>query len=357
MPIFNGQLKTNKVYNGTLANAIFNMIISQRIFDVEANAINSLVERATEEAGMLGSTKLYYSTDVLESYDFLAMSEQDKQNVLATARPKNVTVQALEIDKARQIDLTIDDPFTKQGFATEGAYSQLMSAFMGAMQTTRKLHNALTYNTFIGTDKNATATHSSYTIDVASTDSKEVVATEIAEGLANLMTELADPNRDYTDTKYMRSYNVNDLTIVWNASFRNMIQKRVLPVIFSPDKLDTLTNDFLPSRFFGTVSSATSSVEGARTLIERKVGTTNYFPGDVLPTGTQVEANTTYTVNPNVICKVMHKDSVPFLSGYATTESFRNARAHNTNYYLLWVYNTLEHLVDKPMLEVLINQE
>lgn len=354
MPIFNGTLNTNKIYNGTIANALFNMIISQRVFDINVTPNTKLLDMVKDEVAGYGDKKLFYFTDVLKSEDFIAGIDTTNQNVLATHRPKNVTVQEIVVDTVRQINLTVDDFLIKQAFTEEGGFSTLMTVFMSAMEKTKQIHLSTLVNAFVGTDVNKTATKDVLEIAVSGTTSEEKGA-DIAEGLANILTEIGDLSRDYTDDKYLRNFDASQLTIVWNAKYSNMIQKRVLPFIFAGDKLTDgikFNQVVLPERYFGEVSNATSSVAGARTLVEVEVSGTNYFPGDVLPTGTTVAANSTYVNDEDIICKIIANDGIKMLTCYNTTESFRNARAHNTNYYMVFGYSTPEHLVDYPVLTV-----
>ncbi len=362
MPIFNGSLNTNKIYNGTIANAIFNMIISQTVYDLNVTPNTQLLDMFKEEVGGYGDKKLFYFTDVLKSRDFIAGIETTNQNVLETHRPKDITVQEIVLDNVRQVEVTVDDFLVKQGFQTEGAYSQLMSVFQSALEKTKQIHLAQTVNTFIGTDKNAVPAtdgdkyvNGTYSITISDDTNKEAMGAEIAEGIANLLTALSDISREYTDDKYLRSFSADQLVVVWNAKYSNLIQKRVLPFLFGPDKLTNgikFDNVVLPARYFGSVSAATSSVENARTLKEIEIAGKNYFPGDVLPTSSTVAENSTYVVDDKVICKVVAKDAIKMLTAYNTTESFRNARAHNTNYYMCFGYSTPEHLVDFPVIEV-----
>lgn len=356
MPIFNGQLKTNKVYNGTLANAIFNMIISQRVFDINVTPNTKLLDMVKDEVAGYGDSKLFYFTDVLKSRDFIAGIANDaNQNVLATHRPQSVTTQQITLDQVRQVELTVDDFLVKQGFMQEGGFANLMSVFISAMEKTKQVHLSTMVNAFIGTDKNATADVKTFTIDYASTDTKETVGAEIAEGIANLLTNLGDVSREYTDNKYLRSFSPDQLVIVWNAEYSNLIQKRVLPFIFGPDKLTAgikFDNVMLPARYFGAVQNVTTTTSTSRALNEMEIDGKTYFAGDLLPASKTVVAKTTYTADATIICKVMAKESVKMLTAYNTTESFRNARAHNTNYYMCFGYSKPEHLVDFPMIEV-----
>lgn len=356
MPVFNGTLNTNKIYNGTIANAIFNMIIGQQVYDLNVTPNTKLLDMFKEEVAGYGDKKLFYFTDILKSRDFLAGIDNNKnQNVLETHRPKDITVQEITLDNVRQVEVTVDDFLVKQGFTAEGGYSQLMSVFQSALEKTKQIHLSQTMNTFIGTDENKTAEISKITLDSVDGLSAEAKGAYIAEEIANVLTALGDISRDYTDDKYLRSFAPDQLVIVWNAKTANYIQKRVLPMIYGPDKLVDgikFENVVLPARYFGDISEATTSVTGARTLKEVEIEGKNYFPGDVLPAGSSVEANTTYIQNDNIICKIIAKDGIKMLSSFNTTESFRNSRAHNTNYYLCFGYSTPEHLVDYPVLTV-----
>lgn len=358
MPIVGSTLALNKnaIYNGTVRSALFNMIIGQQVYDLNVSPNTKLLDMVKEEVAGYGDKKLYYFTDVLKSRDFIAgIDNGTNQNVLATHRPENITIQEIVLDTVRQVEVTVDDFLVKQGFSTEGAYSQLMSVFQSALEKTKSIHLAQTVNTFVGTDENKAADKKVISVTITDATNKEATGAEIAEGISNLLTDLSDISREYTDDKYLRSFDASDLVIVWNAKYANMIQKRVLPFIYGPDKLTAgmeLTNIVLPERYFGAVSALESSAAGARTLVEVEVAGKNYFPGDVLPTGTAVAAGSTYVNDADVICKVIGKGAIKMLTAFNTTESFRNARAHNTNYYMCFGYSKPEHLVDFPVLTV-----
>ena len=62
MAAFSGTLRTNEVYS-----ALFNMILAQQVFMDNFGKHQTLVEKAKQEAGLFGDTKLFYSGDVLKS--------------------------------------------------------------------------------------------------------------------------------------------------------------------------------------------------------------------------------------------------------------------------------------------------
>ena len=117
MPGFNGQLRSNEIYA-----ALFNMIISQRVFADDIQKHQTLVDKAKEEAGLFGDTKLYYSADVIGSHVWGAdethpkggVMDVEASNLLALDRPEAPKCQALVIDTFRQVRLSTDDYMTKR---------------------------------------------------------------------------------------------------------------------------------------------------------------------------------------------------------------------------------------------------
>ena len=81
------------------------------------------------------------------------------------------------------------------------------------------------------------------------------------------------------------------------------------------------------------------------------------FAGDVIPSGVVI-ANTSgiiypaYKVNDKVICKIIHKSAVPYMSAFEVATSFFNAKALLENRYLTFGRNTLEQLDDKPFVTI-----
>ena len=104
----------------------------------------------------------------------------------------------------------------------------------------------------------------------------------------------------------------------------------------------------------------------------------NVFPGDLLPTGTPIVTgatalttaswNTTYngraytfTVYSTVhaykedgaiICKIIHKNGVRYLSSFETSTEFWNPKNLSTNRYLTWMFAKPQHLSNYPFITV-----
>lgn len=341
MGAFIGQLGSNEVFA-----SIYNMILGQVVFaDNIKGTFGKLVSDATEEAGLLGDRKLYYGTDALACEDWAGDAEA--ANLLALSRPADPVCQEIVIDKFKIISVTVDNYLSKRAWGSEGAFSQFTSVMLGWLAETKRVYMSKLYNAFIGTDV-STADKANIDFDASEYPS---VAQGVAQVLADLFVELGDASVDYNDDGLLRSYDEGEIKVVWNASYVNQIKSIDLPALFHKDGLEIKMTEYsIPSKYFGEVSSATSSVAGARSLVEKTYSGVHYRPGDVLPTGTVVAAGSTYVESP-IICKVLVK-LPPVLSAFSTGTSFFNARSLTENQYLIFGHNTLEHLTSFPLITI-----
>ena len=364
MPAFTGQLNANEIFA-----ANYNMVISQEMRpDNIAETFSSLVDRSRVDGGLYGDTKLYYDADVLKSHEWLGDSEAT--NLLAIDRPDAPECQAIELNIFRQIRITVDNYLSKRMWIDEYAFSTFNGVILGMIRNTKKVYDATTFNSYIGTAVAASA-GAVLQLSIAPTGTVSTVADEeaaariqaqkIAEGLANLFINLKDVNRDYNDYGHLKSYDLNDLIVVWNSKWVNTIKKIDMPTMFHKDGLiDKFEEEILPARYFGNVNATGGTVPAGNTTIRALVEkdyvvtgvTTHCFAGDLLPAGATYLANETYTVNGDIICKVMHRKSVPFMSAFEVGTSFFNARSLTENHYLTWGHNTIEYLKSYPFIKV-----
>lgn len=379
--MFTGQLNQNLVFA-----SLFNMIISQHTFSDNIYTANgSLADRSRVDGTLYGDTKMYIATDVIRSKPWLGDAEAS--NLLALDRPTNPEVQTVTIDQYRIIPLTVDNYLTKQAFMAEGSFAAFNSQLMAWIRDTKRVYDATLFNSFVGThvagmDDNGYGAAQNIQVPVpAEPDGVDdynteaynrIVAQIIAMKMADLIVDLKDTTRKYNDYGYMRSWNPEDLVVVWNAAWVNKITKLDTPTIFHKDGLiDKFAKDVLPARFFGNINttsgrtSATNTV--IRSLVEHDYNTVdpdhlNYkhelhvFPGDLLPVNTDYEAYETYSEDSTVIFKLYHKDSVPFMTAFETGTSFFNPRSLTTNHYLIWGYNDLKSLKNYPFITAKIVQ-
>lgn len=369
MPAFNGTLNQNQIFA-----ALFNMIISQQIFSDNINDTKAtLADMSRVDGTLYGDTKLYYSTDVLKSIPWT--NDAEAQNLLKLHRPQAPEVQAITIDQFRMIALTVDNYLTKRAFSTEGAFSAFNSQMLSWMRDTKRVYDSTMFNSFVGTHSTSVgAQNFSIALPAAPENATEanieaynrIVAQTIAQAMADLLVNLEDVSRDYNDYGNLRSYNSNDLVFVWNSEWVNKIKKLDVPTIFNKDGLlDKFAEHTLPARYFGNVNAAGGTTSGTnstiRSLIEKDYNTVepdnaaydekkHIFPGDLLPINTAYQANETYTEDGNIIFKVYHKDSIPFMTAFETGTEFFNPRSLTETHYLIWGYNDLESLKNYPFI-------
>ena len=352
---FEGKLRSNEIFA-----AVYNMIISQEVEGSNlSGTYSSLVDQARVDGGLNGDTKLYYDTDVLASSAW--GNDAEAANLLAIHRPAAPEVQAITLDKFRQIALTVDDYLSKRAFSTEGAFSQFNSVMLGWLRDTKRVYDATTYNAFVGTTYTDTGKQSE-TVDITAAvgdktgvEKLQLEGMAIAEKIADILTDLKDVSRDYNDYGNLRSFADGDIKIIWNAAWVNKIRKVDLPTIFNKEGLvDKFAQEILPARYFGTVNAKAAAVtasEERRSLIEQTIGDHHYFAGDKIAVGDTPAANTSYNVDGTVICKIVTK-LPPYRSAFEVGTSFFNPKSLTTNHYLTWGHNSLVHLMGKPFITV-----
>lgn len=360
---FTGQLKANLIFA-----TLYNMIISQTVHATPIEGVNGrLMEENRTDGGLYGDTKLYYSTDALRSEPW--GNDAEATNLLKLYRPKAPQCQAIVLNVFRQISLTVDNYLTKQAWGTEGAFSSFNSVMLGWIRDTKRIYDATLFNSFVGTEESAVGKQSvsielPTVADNAEAQSR-IQAQTIAEKIANLFVDLTDVSRDYNDYKNLRSYAESEIIVVWNSEWVNKITKLDLPTIFHNDALIKKFGDYvLPARYFGRVNASGGTVAASNTTIralQEKVYTVSeedyhVFPGDLLPDGATYGANETYTVDATIVCKIMYRRSVPFMSAFEVGTSFFNAKSLTENHYLTWGHNTLEYLKEYPFITMRATQ-
>lgn len=349
---FTGKLNPNEIFG-----AIYNMIISQQVFaDNIAGTNSQFYEKAKIDGGLFGDTVLKYSTDILKSYEW--NNDAEAENLLKLYRPEDPKCQAITLDKFRQIALTTDNYLTKRAWSDEAAFSSFNSVMKGWIQDTKRVYDSTLYNSFIGTHVSTVPGKQNLTFTPETAAGSVSEAQQMAQYVADLITEMTDVSRDYNDYGFLRSYNEGDIKIIWNSKFLNKIKKIDLPTIFHNEFMDKFT-DKLPARYFGNVNKSsgttTASNTTIRALVEKDFGSgptlKHCFPGDLLPNSASYGENETYTEDPKVICKVYVK-LPPYMSSFQVGTSFFNPKSLTENQYLTWGYNTLAHFSNYPWITI-----
>ena len=356
---FTGHLNPNEIFG-----SIYNMIISQTVFadPIAGGTYSSLVDNFRVDGTLYGDTKLYYSTDALETHEW--GNDAEAGNLLALARPADPKCQKITIDQFRQIRLTVDNYLTKRAWGDEYAFSSFNSVMLGWLRNTKRIFDSTLVNAYVGTTKSEEGKQN-VVVDVPAGNEeadRRLRAQTIATDLANLLVEISDISRDYNDYGVLRSYNKGDLLIVWNSEVKNEITKLDLPSLFHKDVFDNFGKEIvLPARYFGDVvedDPVNGAADGSiRSLIEQTIGDNHYFPGDAIKVGDAADPGTAYRVNKNIAFKICHKDSVPFMSAFETGTSFFNPRSLTETHFLTFGYSDPEYLQEYPWITVSLNKQ
>lgn len=362
---FTGTLNSNEIFA-----AIYNMIISQQVFADNIVHKNTLVDRFKVDGTLYGDTKLYYSTDVLKSAEW--GNDAEAANLLKLYRPESPECQKVTIDQFRQICLTVDQYLSKRAWSTEDAFANFTSVMLGWIGETKRIYENTYFNVFVGTTETNVGKQLQ-TIKLSDYDSitdpeakNRLRAQAIARHLADLIVLLGDYSRDYNDYKNLRSFDASDFIIVGNSKYVNEITYMDLPTIFHKDGLNfTEKVVMLPSRYFGEVGKVTGSAITAdgtqRSLKEQDVKvndkTTHLFPGDLIPTGVSLANASTilvpfYVEKDDIICKVIHKNAIPFMSAFETATDFFNPKSLTETHYLTWGYSEPDYLMNYPFITI-----
>ena len=360
-------LTANEIYE-TLAN----MIISQEVFADNLGEHQTLVDKARVDGGLFGDTKLYYSTDVLESHAW--GNDAEAANLLSLDRPEDPEVQAIKLDVFRQIRLTLDNYMSKRAFADEGSFSQFNGVMLGWIKETKRVYDGTLYNAYIGSTETSTGSQAQV-LTIPAAASAETEAKLIAEKIANLLVEMGDYSRAFNDYGHLRSYAQDNIKVIWNSEVLNKIKKVDLPAIFHKEGLvDKMDEDVMPAKYFGRSVASGDKGSGKvinasgeydptkgtiRSRVEKVVGSganaKHYFPGDELASGTTVKSNgnfeeaEVYVVDASIACKILVK-LPPLMSAFEVGTTFWNPRALCENHYLTFGHNSLAYLKNYPFI-------
>lgn len=361
---FLGQLNPNELYS-----AIFNMIISQRIFDISVQE-PILANRLAVDGTLYGDTKLHYSMDI--DYSDAWGNDAEASSLLTLKRNTTQVVEAIVLDQFRQAYITIDNYLSKRAWNEEGSFSKFNGVLSASIGQIKKVFSNGFVNTYIGCHE-STAAASNITIDITDLLAEPKTAVEkeaiarltgqrISEGLANLFVELETNNTKFNELGYLRAYSKNQFLVVWNAQAKNKIKHIDLPMIFNNGINQPMDGISLDQKYFGTLNSMGGIVGASnKTIYCYKEGIYNdgnegedirVRVGELMPDGVVYDANETYTIDPSIICKIIVPEGNPFMQSMEVGTSFFNSKSLTENYYLTWGFNTMYSLSEFPFITV-----
>lgn len=381
----------------TITSALFNMIISQQVFDSKV-ANTELADRFRVDGTLFGDTKLYHSFDIGSPEDWL--NDDEAPNLLALNRNKSGKTQSITMGVYKMISITIDQYLSKQAFMAEGTFAEYTSFLTGSLRKIKRVYDRSLINNAIGTlDPSTERCDITITTPKGNTieETNRLEAQTIASELVVLKADLEDNNRDFNSLGYLRSYPADELIAVWNVKKHAKITKLDLPTIFHSDinAMGGFKEYDLPEKWFGTkatedlslaadkpteikqriLKSGWYSINGMIALLNKPSDDSVFlWAGDPVPYAGQVY--TDYVRNIQVICTassiskeyyynvddtiafmLVHSSALPFMSGFETGTEFWNGRSLTTNHYLIFGHNNLEYLEEYPRIRVRVVTE
>lgn len=386
-----------KLNQNTITTALFNMIISQQVFDSKV-ANTDLADRFRVDGTLFGDTKLYHSFDIGSPEDWL--NDNEAPNLLQLNRNKSGKTQSITMGVYKIISITTDQYLSKQAFMGEGTFAEYTSFLTGSLRKIKRVYDRSLINSKIGTLEPSTirCDISIVTPKGATTEEgNRLEAQTIAARLMVLKADLEDNNRDFNALDYLRSYSSEDLIAVWNVEKHAQITKLDLPTIFHNDiNADGGFKQYdLPAKWFGEAATEDytlpSSAPGTVTkrvlvsgwydvaqteivLVSKPTNNTVFlWAGDPVPyTGqiyhdyvrkvdvtvvsTIMPSEYYYTVDNTIAFMLVHASALPFMSGFETGTEFWNGRSLTTNNYLIFGHNNLEFLEEYPRIRVKVTR-
>lgn len=358
MAIATGTLTRNQVKSW-----MYNQIISIMTFiDNVGTDFDELVNKFRVDGSKYGDKKQYISLELPKVSDFV-MDSEEALNVLKTHRTQG-KLEEITLDTFKRVALTSDSYITPLAFGNEGAFAQYNSALLATMREAKKVYDSLTFDVALGCakssigDQTRTITFTTVSGDTEATN--RLHAQAIAKELADIQVALKYPSTKYNDFGYLRSYNLSDFVIVFNSDELNKIVYMDKPTIYNDGFFSELGKYSMPPEFFGTIKTTGGTVGASDNLYAYKQKeytisgqAVEVRPGEKLPVGAAYEAGDAYTVDANVLFKVVHKDALPFMSALELGTQFVNAgNANSTNSYLFWGHNTPERIKGVPLITV-----
>lgn len=388
-----------KLNQNRINAALFNMIISQQIFDSQV-ASTELADRFRVDGTLFGDTKLYHSFDIGSPEEWLG--DDEAPNLLALNRNRSGKTQSITMGVYKMIWITTDQYLSKQAFMSDYTFSEFTSFLTGSLRKIKRVYDRALINNKIGTLDPSTKrcdvniqTPKGATIE----ETNRLEAQTIASTLEILRADLEDNNRDFNKLGFLRSYSANELMAVWNVEKHSKITKVDLPTIFHNDinAKGGFKEYNLPAKWFGVPATQELTLESSEPdEVKNRINVSGWYDvasdeesmelkdkpddnsvflwaGDPVPyTGQEYEdyvRNKKVTVTKTKLAKeyyyvndkdiafmLIHSSALPFMSGFEAGTEFWNGRSLTSNKYLIFGHNNLEFIEEFPRIRVRVTQ-
>ena len=390
---FNGRLNTNEFYNSIYNAARLYMIYADNLKGMDNK---NLAEKYRADGGMYNDQSVFTDMDVLYS----RIWDPNDTNVLAPEAVVKPVQEKITVDQFRQIGIYTDEYLSKRAWMDPNTYDEFRSVVQKQSAETKRVYEQRLVDVFVGVEPSAASQTITLTLptDTDAEKQNRLQAQAIAKKIGDLFVELKDTTNNFNVNGFIKSFDKGDIDIIWNSDYYNQIRYVDLPTIFH--KEDLLENGIvLPARYFGTRKTITGDahadgtdkyraemeafipVDATGKYSANGTNVVHVFPGDVLPNLTPISSEGTadyltkeftvngvkrtiqyytdvraYQVDPKIICKLVHKDAVKYMSSFETATEFWNPKNLTTNRYLTWAYAKPQLLNGYPFITLVAGQ-
>lgn len=390
---FNGRLNTNEFYNSIYNAARLYMIYADNLKGMDKK---NLAEKYRTDGGMYNDQSVFTDMDVIYS----RIWDPNDTNVLAPEAVVKPVQEKITVNQFRQIGIYTDEYLSKRAWMDPNTYDEFRSVVQKQSAETKRVYEQRLVDVFVGVEPSAESQTITLTLptDTDAEKQNRLQAQAIAKKIGDLFVDLKDTTTDFNVNGFIKSFDKGDIDIIWNSDYYNKIRYVDLPTIFH--KEDLLENGIvLPARYFGTRKTIVGDAHADgtdkyRSEMEAFIPVDNtgkysasgtnvvhVFPGDVLPNGTPISSEGTadyltkeftvngvkrtiqyytdvraYQVDPKIICKLVHKDAVKYMSSFETATEFWNPKNLTTNRYLTWAYAKPQLLNGYPFITLVAAQ-
>lgn len=398
MPVVSSITLTQNVIN----SALMNMIISQQIFDSKV-ASSEIVGQFRVDGTLYGDTKIYQSFDIgsLENW----LNDAEAANLLSLNRNKSGKTQVIRMGIYKMMSITTDQYLSKQAFMGEGTFADFTSYLKSSLRKAQQIYERALILNKIGTcSVSTTAANISITspYDADVETKNRLRAQTLAKEMMVLKTNMEENSREYNSYNYLRSYTPSDFIAFWNVEKHAELLKIDLPTIFHNqiDGEGGFKSYDIAAKWFGTQGSADSALpSSAPSSVAKRISRSGWYQvagtltgtfmaekdkpdadsvylwaGDPIPytgqvyndyargvqvtvTAQKIKKEDYYDVDTTTDFILIHKDSLPLMSGFNARTEFFNARSLTNTSFLFFGHNNLEFLEEYPRFKVSVTPD
>lgn len=224
--------------NEFLAN-LSNLIVVMKTNQTVKDVASPLVQSCMFENVDYGDSKLVLTVDTLEVKDYSTTSS------LLTENEPTIDEQVLTTTDKKFINVTLNRYLLTGAFANEYSMSECVATIESMLQKTKGIY---AYKKVVSAFENYTPKQETQTLTINLIDTSTLSgvnlenanvtnAKTIEKELLNLFQNMTAPTRAYNDLEYESFIGADDLKLIMNSTFQNLINVDALATLLNSSKI------------------------------------------------------------------------------------------------------------------------